>query len=213
MSPTPSPSMDPSLLDLRATTCEGGVVLEWSASTHPDFHHYTALRSPDSEIKPQYPPIAPAVDWGHTYATDPFVTSAVDASIVPSDARWSYRVMAYDVDGRVVAASPVRTARLREIADLGTLRATGTDTGTTLLAWGKYGGFSGCFSEYRVLFGIGGGAPSTVLTIVADQATGSVETDALHPGTTYRLRVEAVRDTTLGSFVVGRTAVASYTVP
>jgi hypothetical protein len=30
---------------------------------------------------------------------------------------------------------------------------------------------------------------------------------------TYQLRVEAVRSTTLGSFVAGETSVVSYTVP
>src|SRR5687767_11308524 len=47
--PPPSPSLDPSQLELEAISCDGGVVLEWSASTDPAFHHYTALRSPVRE--------------------------------------------------------------------------------------------------------------------------------------------------------------------
>ena len=59
-----------------------------------------------------YPPIAPAVDWGETYATDPFVTSAIDASILPSSFTWHYRVMAYDILNDPVSASPVRVAHI-----------------------------------------------------------------------------------------------------
>ena len=72
-----------------------------------------------------YPPVAPAVDWGDTYTTDRFVTTAVDASILPSDTVWHYRVMAYDVRGRAIAASPVRDARLQDEADLGNPRGRG----------------------------------------------------------------------------------------
>jgi len=203
----PTDTPDPGVLELEAIGCEGGVVLDWSASTHPDFHHYIGLRSPNGEIDPAYPPIAPAVDWGDTYATDPFVTSAVDASVLPSAARWNYRVMAYDADGRVVSASPVRSARISEIIDLGALRVTPAEDDANRLDWQPYGGFSDCFSFYRVLSG------ASVLTVISDQATASMETDALHPGTTYQLGVQVVRVTTLGSFVVGQTDAIIYTVP
>ena len=119
--PSPTPTPDPTLIDLEAVSCNGGVLLDWSASTNPDFHHYSALRSPDREIAPDYPPVAPAVDWGDTYTTDRFVTTAVDASILPSERLWYYRVMAYNAGGRAIAASSVRGARLQEPADLGSL--------------------------------------------------------------------------------------------
>ena len=209
--PTPSATPDPSRLELDATSCDGGVVLDWSASVDPTFHHYTALRSPEREIAPDYPPIAPAVDWGDTYATDRFVTSAVDASIIPSETRWFYRVMAYDAEGAVVGASPVRMARLSEVDDLGEVEAT-TEDGVTRLEWSAYEGFSGCFSNYRVLYGTGT-SPTTMLAVVSDQGSTALETDALHPGTAYVLRVQAVRATTLGSFVAGQTTVTPYTVP
>ena len=209
--PTPSSTPDPTLLELEATSCDGGVVLDWSPSTDPRFHHYTALRSPVREIEPDYPPIAPAVDWGDTYATDRFVTTAVDASIIPSDTRWFYRVMAYDAENAVIAASPVRGARLGEVDDLGELEVSTAD-GMTSVAWTAYGGFSGCFSAYRILYGTGS-APTTVLTVVSDQATTEFQTGALHPGTEYVLRVEAVRGTTLGSFVAGRSELEAYAVP
>ena len=187
-------------------------MLEWSASVDPAFHHYTALRSPEREIEPFYPPIAPAVDWGDTYATDRFVTSGVDASIIPSDTRWFYRVMAYDADGAVIGASPVRSAQLHPVDDLGAVQAAPADEGGTRLTWSAYDGFSRCFSSYRITFGIGG-SPTTVLAVVSGQSTTELRTDALHPGTTYSLRVQAVRATTLGSFVVGESDVATYAMP
>lgn len=212
--PTPgaTPVPDPAALDLEVTGCDGGVVLHWSASTHPDFHHYTALRSPEREIAPAYPPIAPAVDWGDTYATDPFVTSAVDGSILPSDTQWNYRVMAYDAAGRVVSASPVRTAQQIPAVDLGELRVTVDPGGVSRLAWDGYLGARDCFTSYRVLSGVGG-TPTTVLRVVSDPTVTSIETDALHRSTPYQLRVDAVRSTTLGSIVVGRTDVTSLTIP
>ena len=212
LAPTPSPSMDPTALELEAISCDGGVVLDWSASVAPTFHHYTALRSPEREIETAYPPIAPAVDWGDTYATDRFVTSAVDASIIPSETRWFYRVMAYDVDGAVVGASPVRGARLGEVDDLRKLELEDVDDGRTRIAWRPYQGFSRCFSSYRVLYGTSGSA-STVLAVVSRQETTEIETGALHPDTAYVLRVQAVRVTTLGSFVVAESSLADYTVP
>ena len=210
--PTPEVTPDPALLELEAVSCHGGVVLDWSPSTNPEFHHYTALRSPEREISPNYPPVAPAVDWGDTYTTDRFVTSAVDASIIPSETRWFYRVMAYDARNRVVAASPVRGARLRAPTGLGRLEVGAGPDGVTRLSWRTYGGEDRCFSAYRILAGSGGGALDT-LAIESDQSTGSLETDALRSGTTYQLEVQAVRTTTLGSFVLGETDVVSFTAP
>lgn len=206
-----SASADPSAMELEATSCQGGVVLEWSPSQADDFHHYTALRSPEREIKAAWPPIAPAVDWGDTYAVDRFVTSAVDATILPSDRTWFYRVIAYDLDDRVVGTSPVRRARLMPVEELDDLAAKAVDRDTTRLSWGGYGGFSGCFTGYRVLYGTG--QATTVLAVVSDQATTQLDTDALARGTTYQLQVQAVRITTLGSFVLGETDRVSYTVP
>lgn len=210
--PSAGASADADVLDLEVTSCEGGVVLRWSPSDDPAFHHYTALRSPDREIAPDYPPIAPAVDWGDTYATDRYVTSAADASIIPTERTWFYRVMAYDAAGAVIGTSPVRAARLHDVERLGPVRASPSEESRTVLRWEPYNGFSRCFSHYRVLYGMTG-TPSTVLAVVSGQASSRLVTDALDPGQTYQLRIQAVRATTLNSFVVGETEVTSYTVP
>jgi hypothetical protein len=199
-------------MDLQATGCPGGVVLHWTSSGHPDFHHYIALRSPEFEIETAYPPIAPAVDWGDTYATDRFVTSAVDDSILPSETTWYYRVMAYDVEGTVLAASPVRGGRISSVDLLGTVSAAPTGGGQTRLTWAPYRGLSACFTTYRVMYGTGGTA-STLLATVSAQAQAELLTDALAAGRTYTVRVDAVRVTTLGTFVTGRTETTTITMP
>ena len=58
-----------------------------------------------------------------------------------------------------------------------------------------------------------GTTPSTTLTVISDQSISELQTAALHAGQSYAIVVEAVRSTTLGSIVVARTQVATYTVP
>lgn len=217
--PTPdtTPTEDPGLeaeLELEVTGCPGGVVVDWSSTTHPDFHHYIGLRSIEPDVNPAYPPIAPAVDWGDSYVTDRYITSAVDATLIPSETTLYYRVMAYDADNRVLAASPVRSTNLAEVAELGPLAVTPeSDGAATTLEWGLFGGVAQCFSAYQVLIGPAGGVPSSTLTLVTDQAETELRTSALQPGQSYAIRVDAIRSTTLGSFVVGRSGVATYTPP
>lgn len=214
--PIPTPTLDAGgleVLQLQVTGCPGGVALDWSPATGPDFHHYTALRSLAADVDPAYPPIAPAVDWGDTFVTDRFVTSAVDATLIPSEVTFSYRVMAYDAGNRPLAASAVRRTRPTEVVDLGALVVDAGDEGGTLIDWTLFGGLGRCFSAYRVLTGPAGGTPSETLTVVSDQGTTEIETMALRSGSGYVLQVEAVRSTTVGEFVVARTAVASYAAP
>jgi hypothetical protein len=212
-SPPPNPDA-PETLELQVTGCPGGVVVDWSPALHPEFHHYVALRSIDPVVDPAYPPIAPAVDWGDSYATDRFVTSAVDATLIPSDTDLYYRVMAYDEGDRVLSASPVRHANLTGVVDLGPLVVEpGDEAGSTRLDWRLFGGLGRCFSGYHVLIGPPGTTPGSTLTVLSDQTTSELETVGLHPGNSYAIRVRALRTTTLGDLVVGETEVAGYTVP
>lgn len=211
--PTPVPDA-PETLELEVTGCPGGVVVDWSPATHPEFHHYTALRSIEAEVDPAYPPIAPAVDWGDSYGTDRFVTSAVDATLIPSDTTLYYRVMAYDPVNRVVAASPVRHTHFSEVVELGPLVVSeGEAASSTHLDWTLFGGLARCFSSYQVLIGPAGTIPTSTLTVISDQSTTELETLGLHSGESYAIQVNVVRSTTLGSFVVGGTEIATYTVP
>jgi hypothetical protein len=211
--PTPDPNA-PELLELEVTGCPGGVVVDWSPTTHADFHHYLALRSIVPEVETAYPPIAPAVDWGHSYSTDRFITSAVDITVIPSDTVLYYRVMGYDVADRVLAASAAQATSPFEVVELDPIQATpAAEPGTTLIDWGLFGGLGDCFSAYHIRIGPAGTTPSTTLTVISDQSISELQTAGLHAGQSYAIVVEAVRSTTLGSFVVGRTQVATYTVP
>ena len=140
------------------------------------------------------------------------MTSAVDATLIPSEATFAYRVMAYDERNRPVAASPARRTRPTEVVELGKMIEPGAD-GATHLDWSLFGGLGRCFSGYRVLIGPGGGTPSTTLTVVSAQETTELKTVGLRPGEAYTVRVEAVRTATLGSFVVARSSTATYEVP
>jgi len=215
VAPQPPPNPDaPETLELQVTGCPGGVVVDWSPALHPEFHHYIALRSIEPVVDPAYPPIAPAVDWGDSFATDRFVTSAVDATLIPSDTDLYYRVMAYDEVNRVLSASPVRHANLTAVVDLGPLVVEpGDEAGSTRLDWTLFGGLGRCFSGYQVLIGPLGTNPGSTLTVLSDQSTSELQTVGLHPGSSYAIRVRAVRTTTLGDFVVGETEIAGYTVP
>ena len=216
-SATPAASVDAEgleILGLEVTGCPGGVALDWSPTSHPGFHHYTALRSLEPDVATAYPPIAPAVDWGRSYVTDRFVTTAVDASLIPSEAIFYYRVMAYDPEGRPVAASAVVRSRPTEVIDLGPLSVEESDDeGATRIDWQALEGQPGCFSAYRLLIGPDGSAPSSTLTVVSDQDVAGIETRSLHAGESYAIRIDAVRTTTLGSFVVARSETTSYTAP
>ncbi len=187
-------------------------MLDWSASAAPDFHHYSALRSPERDIAPNWPPIAPAVDWGDTYSTDRFVTSGADTTVILSERPWFYRVMAYDIENRVVGSSPVRSGRMDALADLGAVTAAPDEDGRIRVAWGAYGGFSECFSNYRVTVAPAG-APPAVLAVISEQTATELVTGALHPGATVTLSVEALRTTTLGSFPIGAADSLTYVVP
>ena len=211
--PAPSATPDPSAIELDTTSCDGGVVLDWSASSAADFHHYSALRSPERDIPPDWPPIAPAVDWGDTYTTDRFVTSAADDTVTLSDRLWFYRVVAYDAENRVVGSSPVRPARMDPVADLGAVTAApGEEDGQVRIGWRPYTGFSECFSSYRVTV-TPAGAAASVVAVISEQAAGNTVTGALHPGTSVTIAVEAVRTTILGSFTVGEAVPLVYSVP
>jgi hypothetical protein len=100
------------------------------------------------------------------------------------------------------------------VVELGPLVLRAADAeGATHIDWALYGGLGRCFSAYRVLIGPDGSAPSSTLTVISSQDVTEVETSGLHAGETYQVRVDAVRTTTLGSFVVASTETTTYTVP
>ena len=233
-SPTPEPSGDPApvpvpvptpvptpvlgSLSLVATGCPGGVVLDWSMyGGTAAFNHYTTLRNLTADIPLAYPPQGGAVDPGGTYTTVLAKSSAVDIGADPGVTSY-YRAMAFDAANNVIAASSVASAVAQSVGSLGALAVAAGDPGMTQLTWSIFGGPGGCFTWYKLVYSETNPDPSylggdSYLAAVGNQAVGSYVSAALVSGHTYYLRVQVIRATDLGAFIVAQTDVATYLVP
>ncbi len=215
--PTPAPTPVLGSLSLWPTTCNGGVVLNWSMYEGAGaFNHYTTLRSTSAEIPAAYPPSGGAVDPGTTYTTWPEKTSAYDIG-VDAGVTYYYRTMAFNADDGVIAASSVASAMGKPVKALGGLGAAAVAEGTKL-TWAPYGGPAGCFDYYKLVYSETNPEPAYLegdpyLAAISDQAAGSYTSADLLSGHTYYLRVQALRSTATGAFLVAQTDVATYLVP
>jgi outer membrane biosynthesis protein TonB len=215
--PTPTPAPTVGSMALTLSGCNGGVVLEWSKVVDARFHHYTTLRSTSAELPAAYPPQGGVVEVGGTFVKDPAATSATDAS-APTGTALYYRTMALDAENRVIAASPVRSALAKPVAGLGTLTATPADPGKTTFAWAPYGGPGACFSYYKLVYSETNPSPSYLAgsatwAAIGEQGTTSVTIGEPVPGTTYHVRLQAIRATALGKMVVAQTDVLTWVAP
>lgn len=217
--PTPVPPPPMGVLSLTATGCPGGVVLDWSMYDGAGaFNHYLTLRSTSDSIPKAYPPQGGAVDPGGTYAPNVEKTSAVDADI-PAGVTYYYRTMAFNGDDGVIAASGVTSAVAAPVGSLGSLAVGSVAEGTKML-WTPYAGPEPCFTYYKVVYSETNPSPSYLggdpyLAAIGDPATDRyiAGPEALISGHTYYLRVQVIRSTHLGGFIVAQTDVATYTVP
>lgn len=217
--PTPSPTPAPTLgtLSLSAKACPGGTLLTWSSWGGGSFDHYTTLRGGSAEIPLTYPPTSGAIDFGTSYVTDPVKTEAFDASLDPGMTAW-YRTMAFDADDGVLAASTARSVTARAVVDLGTLSIESPVAGTLTFAWSPFGGNADCFSFYKLVKSIDDPTPSYLegadtLAAISEQGASGYEVAGWTSGTTYWFRLQAIRATQTGKFVVAETAPIQYTVP
>lgn len=218
--PTPAPTAKPTptvtAIELNASGCNGGTVLEWSSVADGRFHRYTTLRSASPSIPAAYPPQAGAVEVPGAAGKDPWATEAVDAS-ASTGSPVHYRTLALDAGGAVIAASPVRSATAKPVVALGPLAAS-TSGGTTTVSWSAYGGPTACFTYYKVVASETNPEPSYLAgdpawAAIGDQAQTSVLLDAPASGATYHVRVQAIRATALGKMIVAESQVLTYTVP
>ena len=192
------------------------MVLSWSAYEGDFFNHYTTLRNTTNSVPKAYPPQGGAVDPGGTYTTNPAKTTAVDSGVTPGTTYY-YRAMAFNADDGVIGASAVVSAAADPVASLGTL--TATPSGPNLdMTWTPYAGPGDCFTWYKLVYSLDP-SPSylngdSYFAAISEQASGSYTASAadLTPGTWY-IRVQAIRGTDLGVFVVAQSNVATYTVP
>ncbi len=208
-SPTPTPtSTAQPTVGLSLTSCPGGVVMTWSKYTGTGFARYVTLRSANLGISATYPQAGTLVAATTTIRTR---LSGADAG-VSDGSTYFYRTLALDAANNVLAASPTRSALGYGQADLGFLSITGT-----LLSWLHYDNAS-CLSEYRLLYSLNSDptlANSTAVIVTLPTTNVSVPAaTGWSSGSTIYFRVQAVRTTALGSFVVGQSSnIQSYTYP
>jgi hypothetical protein len=214
--PTPVPTPTVTAMSLGATGCGGGVVLEWSAVGDTAFHKYVTLRSTSASIPAAYPPQGGAVELASARTADRNATSAPDTSATPGTT-FFYRTLALSSAGAVIGASPVQAASAASVQSLNPLGSFAVDATKTKFTWATYGGSSTCFTWYKLVYSETNPSPSypndSYWAAISDKSASSHVVDGLVSGTTYHVRLQAVRSTALGPFVVAQTDVVSYTAP
>jgi hypothetical protein len=215
--PTPTPAPTMGTLSLSLKNCDGGVVLSWSTYTGGGFNHYTALRNSVADVPLAYPPEGGAIDFGTTHTTDPFKTESYDASATVGSTAW-YRAMAFDADDAVIAASSVVSVVPKAVLGLGGLAVS--LPADVQFDWTPYGSPAACFSYYKLVGSMTNPEPSyleggvDIAIPISEQAASTfTATIAEIPSGTYWFRLQAVRATSLGKFIVAETDVTQFTIP
>ncbi len=215
---TPKPSATPAPgIEISLAGCEGGVVIAWSKYTGDAFNHYSTYRSASPfGVPDRYPPASPIEYLDATYTTDKTKTSAADTT-GEIGRTYYYRALVFDAADRVIAASDLGSATAAPVRNLGSIEVGPADAGTRV-AWTSYPGSSACFTKYVIAWSASSTEPSYFgghdgVVGVATKSTSSTVLADLHPGSTYWLRVQVIRATALGAFLVAESAVAEYTVP
>jgi hypothetical protein len=190
------------------------VVIDWSAYVGDRFSRYVTLRDTDAAIPAAYPPRGGAVEVEGASTTARGTTSAVDVGGTRGARRY-YRTLALDGEGLPLAASVARPATAWPILDLGGLAVSG-EADSLVFGWRPFRGSESCFGSYRLVYGIDDPAPSylegsPLLWSGESQAADGVDGLSLEPGR-YHFRLQVIRATELGSFVVARTDVRTFTV-
>jgi hypothetical protein len=205
--PTPVPPPPVATLELATSSCNGGVVLDWSPYGGAAFDHYLLLRlgTPGAAGKP--------LDGGWVgYAEK---TTGYDASGVAGRTYW-YRAAAYAADGRLLGRSDAVPGVASARAQLGGLLVGAVAEGTKV-KWTPFGGAAACFTYYKVVWSAEDSTPSYLegdpAMAVGGQESNMAVLAELEPATTYYLRVQVLRSTDIGSFVVAESDVATYTTP
>jgi hypothetical protein len=212
-SPSPSPSPTPTAtpqptFGLALTSCPGGVVLNWSKYSGTGFVRYVTLRNSSPTIPRAYPPQAGSIVLAGAGTTVLARTSAADATVSNGFTYW-YRTLALGSGGAVLAASAIESGLGYGQANLGFLSLNGT-----VLSWPYYRGNLACFSEYRLLYSSNPDpTPANSSAVTWKPATPQTGSNVQIPaaaswnqGQTIYFRVEVLRVTALGSFVVAQTS-------
>jgi hypothetical protein len=216
--PTPTPAPEIAALSLSAAGCGGGVVLDWSTyAGGAPFNHYTVVRNTSPEIPLAYPPQGGAVDFGNTYTTNVAKSLSHDTTGAAGTTYW-YRAMAFDAENRVIGASDAVAATAAAVGSLAPLGiGPDVDTGKTRFSWVPLGGDGACFTYYKLVYSPSDPDPSYLkgtpyLWAGSTQAEATTLIPGITPGT-YWFRLQAIRVTDFGKFVVAQTDVVQYVVP
>jgi hypothetical protein len=128
--------------------------------------------------------------------------------------------MAFDADDGVIAASSVTSAVASPVGSLGSLIVGSVPEGTKM-KWTPYAGPASCFTYYKVVYSETNPSPSYLggdpyLAAISDPTIDRYVAGPEAPlisGHTYYLRVQVIRATDMGGFLVAQTDVVPYTVP
>jgi len=220
--PKPTPKVTPAptfgTMSLTAFACPGGVVLDWSVPDMAALNHVQVLRGTSAEIPTTYPP----PDWVSAFeggfSSDPAKSDGRDVTAEAGSA-W-YRAVAFSGEDVAIAASPVKAVTTIGIKDLGPLAISdGPSAGELTFGWSPFGGGGDCFSYYKLVASIEDSTPSYLegtdfaLPISEMTASGTTVADGLTSGQTYHFRIQAVRVTSLGKFIVAQSEVSQHLAP
>lgn len=203
-------------LVLGLTGCNGGVVVDWSATDDARFAKYRTLRSTSPEIPVAYPPAGGSVEIGTAKSADPNATSGYDSSAAPG-VTYYYRTLALDGAGSVIATSGVGSSAAASVHAMGPLLVAPDPEGTRF-TWAPYPGSGACFTYYKLAYTLDGTPPSYLegdpyLAAIGDQGAATFASADLVSGQTYTFRLQAIRATDTGAFLVAQTDTATYTAP
>ena len=142
--------------------------------------------------------------------------SGFDSSAAPGATQY-YRTIALNGAGTVIATSDVGSAAAQAVQGMGPLVVT-PDAGGTRISWMPFTGTGTCFTYYKLAYTLDGSPPSYLegdpyLLASGDQAQATYVSADLVSGQTYTLRLQVIRGTDTGAFLVAETDEASYLAP
>ena len=174
------------------------------------------VRSSSESIPAVWPPSGGAVAIDSATSTNPATTDGNHTTVDGSSTVY-YRALVLNAANQVLASSPVRSALTHGIEPKGALSVTPAD-GKVTFGWSAFGGPSDCFTTYKLVWSNTTTDPSYLgnhdsgALAIAGQSTNSLLSDAVAPGT-YYFRVQAIRVTSLGKFIVAQTDAVEQTIP
>lgn len=195
--PTPSPTPGIGSLGLTATSCPGGVVLDWSTyGGKGAFQRYVTLREPGGAPPVAYPPSGGSI--AQVDGTTSRAASSGSDTTGAGSAFW-YRTLAISTLGKVLAASPARNGGgAGGVANIGNFGAV-KDGQDTDFSWTPFSGWANtCFSEYLIVTGgwsypLGGMSTYSVSQVPITCTGQSFE-------------IQVIRKTSLGQLLVAQSA-------